>query len=79
MKKQNKLSKLLEGISSIICLFPQENKRKITLPNSSISNSLQKDWEKIGNDMWHAFEQIDSKQIYREHNGRLQHSSKQRF
>ncbi len=46
---------LLEGVGSILSLFPQKNKRKITLPSSSTN-----DWEKIGSDMGQVFNTIES-------------------
>ncbi|HLB57416.1 MAG TPA: hypothetical protein VJL60_01230 [Gammaproteobacteria bacterium] len=63
MKKLNKIARFLDGVSSIICLFPQENKRQITLPTSVIYVSLKNDWEKIGADMWQAVQTIESQSL----------------
>ena len=60
MKKLDKITKLLEGIGSVIFLYPPENKRKISLPVSAVSTSLKNDWEKIGLDMWQAFQTTGS-------------------
>jgi hypothetical protein len=63
MKKLDRIAKLLEGFSSIICLFPQENKRKLTLPTSSVKTSLNNDWQNIALDMWQSFRTIESQKI----------------
>lgn len=56
----NKLARFLEGISSLLCLYPNENRRKITLPRSSVFDALQKDWENVGLDMWKAYQEIEA-------------------
>lgn len=63
MKKLDKIAKIIEGVASIICLYPQENKHKITLPTLSIRSSLKNDWEKIGLDMWQAYQTIEPQQL----------------
>ena len=60
MKKMSLITMCLEGISSIICLYPNENKRRIHMPYSSFCNGLKNDWEKIGFDMWNVCKMIDS-------------------
>ena len=67
MKRSDKLTKFLEGIGSIISLFPQENRHKVTLPTASVSASLKNDWEKIGLDMWQAYQTIESQQLDAKH------------
>jgi hypothetical protein len=75
MKKLDKIAKILEGIASIISLYPQKNKHKITLSTTSIRNSLKNDWEKIGLDMWQAYQTIEPPQLeekqHRNDNDRL--------
>jgi len=62
MNKVDKLARILEGISSLICLYPNENRRKITLPSTSVCGALKSDWEKVGADMWKAYRTIESQQ-----------------
>lgn len=82
MKKLDKIAKFLEGIASIISLYPQENKHKITLPTSSISTSLTNDWKKVGLDMWQAYRTMESQQLeakhYRNSNDRFERPPTQR-
>lgn len=59
MKKFKIIDKALEGIGSLLFLFPEKNKSKITLPDKPISVSLKNDWEKIGADMWQALKKIE--------------------
>ncbi len=81
MTTLDKISKLLEGFSSVICLYPKENKRKLTLPTDSISSSLNNDWQKIGVDMWQSFHTIESQKPelkhHRNDNDRFERSPKQ--
>ncbi|HVE43609.1 MAG TPA: hypothetical protein VNC84_00530 [Gammaproteobacteria bacterium] len=82
MKKRHKLAKILEGIGSLICLYPNENKRKITLPGSSVGNALKNDWEKVGLDMWKVSQVIESQHIVKQHRGkndRLEQSPRHHF
>jgi hypothetical protein len=75
MKKLDKIAKIIEGIASIISLYPQENKHKITLPNSSVRSSLKNDWEKIGLDMWKTYQTIEPQlevKHHRNNNDRLE-------
>ncbi len=67
MKTLDKIAKFLEGVASVISLYPQENKHKITLPTSSVCNSLKNDWEKIGLDMWQAYRTVESEQVEAKH------------
>ena len=67
MKKINKIAKFLEGVASIISLYPQENTHKVTLPTSSVNASLKNDWEKIGQDMWHVVRTVESQQLKVKH------------
>jgi len=80
MKKFDKIAKILEGIGSVLFLFPQENKRKVTLPCSSVSTSLKNDWQSVGLDMWQAFQTIESQQLetkhYRNNNDRFERHPK---
>ncbi len=62
MTKLDKISKLLEGFSSVICLYPKESERKLTVPTVSINSALNNDWRKIGNDMWYSFHTIESQE-----------------
>ena len=68
MKKAIKINKLLEGIGSILSLFPRKNERKIKLPSSSIYTLLQNDWEKIGSDMWQVVGAIESQKLEKKNN-----------
>ncbi len=63
MKEVDKIAKFLERIASIISFYPQENTHKITMPTSSVCDSLKNDWEKIGLDMWQAFKTVKSQQL----------------
>ncbi len=68
MKKLDKIAKFLEGIASIISLYPQKNNHKITLPTSSVCSSLKNDWEKIGLNMWHVYSRtIELQQLEAKH------------
>jgi len=81
MNKLDKLTKFLEGIGSLICLYPNENRRKITLPSSSIGGTLKNDWEKIGLDMWKAYRVAESQHLeakqHRDRNDRFEKSPRQ--
>ncbi|HSW87631.1 MAG TPA: hypothetical protein VLG12_00540 [Candidatus Saccharimonadales bacterium] len=83
MTKLDKISKLLEGFSSIICLYPKENKRGLTLPIASTNSSLNNDWQKIGIDMWQSLHTIESQEPeikhHRNDNDRFERSQKQRL
>lgn len=78
MNKLDKLAKFLEGIGSLICLYPDENRRKITLPSTSICGALKNDWEKVGLDMWKASQVIESQHVavkqHRDSNDRFEKS-----
>lgn len=65
--KLDKIAKFLEGVASVISLYPQENKHKITLPTSSVCTSLKNDWERVGLDMWKAYRTVESQQLEAKH------------
>ncbi|HEX4045018.1 MAG TPA: hypothetical protein VHZ76_05060 [Gammaproteobacteria bacterium] len=71
MKTFDNLTKFLEGIGSIICLYPKENRREIKLPSSSICGALKEDWKKVGLDMWKAYHVVDSQHLEtKQHRGK---------
>lgn len=56
-----KIIRILEGMGSIVTLVPIIERKTFQLPTLSISQSLQSDWEKIGQDMWKAVNFVKDK------------------
>jgi hypothetical protein len=64
MKTLDKLAKFLEGVGSLICLYPANNgKRKIILSPFLHDDPLKKDWERVGLDMWEACQKAESQYL----------------
>lgn len=60
MKHAEKITKIFEGVGSLISVYPVENKRKINLPESAGFSGFKNDWSKIGQDMWYACQTVES-------------------
>jgi hypothetical protein len=57
--RAEKIAKFLEGVSSLISIYPLENNRKIHLPDTANNNGFKSDWSKIGQDMWYACRTVE--------------------
>jgi hypothetical protein len=52
MKASTRAAAFLHGFGSVIELFPKKRNVLISLSSQSSADSLKKDWEIIGHDMW---------------------------
>ena len=45
------MKKFIEGMGSIITLFPQDEKTVFSIPSSSDEEAIRNDWQQVGDDL----------------------------
>jgi hypothetical protein len=50
----------LQGVGSVLTLYPPENGARLHLPQESDEDAIRRDWETVGNDIRFGIEKCDS-------------------
>ena len=53
------MKNFLEGMGSVLSIYPPERNIKIEIPTESDEEALKKDWEAIGNDMRYVIKEFN--------------------